>query len=130
MPPIYFSRYAPSADRWNRIDVFRAEWLASALDEYMEQLFRVQISLRIEPLNRIYVPEKNKWFSATCNSDTLVAIMREGPVSARASIAQRPAGGTVGIRAMGPKKLWLANQILVADWNNYKKSHFVIEHSK
>ena len=123
MPSMYFSRYAPGADRWNRIDVLRAEWLASALGEFMEQLFRVQISLRIARLNRIHMPEQNKWFSATCNSDTLVAMSCEQDQSVRLHrLHSDQLEEPLVLVQWGPRN-WLANLILVADWNNYKKSH-------
>ena len=40
---------------------------------YME-LFRVESGPRIARVHRIHVPESYEWFSATCSSDTLVAL--------------------------------------------------------
>ena len=40
---------------------------------YME-LFRVESGPRIARVHRIHVPEQYNWFSATCGSDTLVAM--------------------------------------------------------
>ena len=47
----------------------------STVSTYME-LFRLESGSRIARLHCIHVPEKYNWFSATCGSDTLVAMTR------------------------------------------------------
>ena len=46
--------------------------------QYME-LFRVESGPRIARVHRIHVPEEYRWFSATCGSDTLVAMTYPKP---------------------------------------------------
>ena len=92
---------------------------------YME-LFRVESGPRIERVHRIHVPEEYKWFSATCGSDTLVA-MSYADKSVR---VHRLRGDRLEelarIQLKAPNRLlWLADRLIVADSD--EKSHAVIE---
>ena len=90
---------------------------------YME-LFRVEIGPRIARVHRIHVPEEYEWFSATCGSDTLVAIcypnainIPNGDNSVR---VHRLRGDRLEelarIQLKEPYELlWLADRLLVAD---------------
>ena len=60
------------------------------ISTYME-LFRVESGSRIVRVHRIRVPEEFRWFSATCGSDTLVA-MSYRDYSVRVHRLRRPAG--------------------------------------
>ena len=83
---------------------------------YME-LFRVESGPRIARLHRIHVPEQYYWFSATCGSDTLVAMSYENDNSVR---VHRLRGDRLEelarIQLNCPDRLlWLADRLLVAD---------------
>ena len=100
---------------------------------YME-LFRVESGPRIARVLRIHVPEKYWWFSATCGSDTLVAmcypktnVLPNGDNSVR---VHRLRGDRLEelarIQLKDPNDLlWLADRLLVAD--SHYNSHAVIE---
>ena len=97
---------------------------------YME-LFRVESGPRIARVHRIHVPEMYRWFSATCGSDTLVAMsyQNENDNSVR---VHRLRGDRLEelarIQLKFPRKLlWLADRLLVAEFNSEKDSHAVIE---
>ena len=95
---------------------------------YME-LFRVESGARIAHVHRIHVPEQYYWFSATCGSDTLVAMSSENDKSVR---VHRLRGDRLDelsrILLKWPKRLlWLADRLLVADYDDRKKSDSVIE---
>ena len=99
-------------------------WLFS---QYME-LFRVESGPRIAFVHRINVPEKYCWFSATCGSDTLVA-MSYNDNSVR---VHRLRGDRLEELARIQLKcpevlLWLADRLLVADYDEKTKSDAVIE---
>ena len=99
---------------------------------YME-LFRVESSPRIARVHRIHVPEECKWFSATCSddgSDTLVAMSY--PFTDKSVRVHRLRGDRLEVLARiilkrPHKLLWLADRLLVADFDKEKKSHAVIE---
>ena len=57
-------------------------FIGELLSTYME-LFRVESGPRIARVHRIHVPEQYMWFSATCGSDTLVAMSYENDYSVR-----------------------------------------------
>ena len=102
---------------------------------YME-LFRVESGPRIARVHRIHVPEPYLSFSATCGSDTLVAMSYYDDKSVR---VHRLRGDRLeelartqlkqqreGIQLKYPTRLlWLADRLLVADYD--EKSHAVIE---
>ena len=106
---------------------------------YME-LFRVESPLfrgkRIARLHRIHVPEVYKWFSATCGSDTLVAMsypkiiaIPNGDNSVR---VHRLRGDRLEelahIQLKRPDRLLrLADRLLVTDFDREKQSHALIE---
>ena len=96
---------------------------------YME-LFRVESGPRIARVHRIHVPEMYDWLSATCGSDTLVAMTYPNPdQSVR---VHRLRGDRLEelarIQLKCPKILmWLADRLLIADFDFQKHSHAVIE---
>ena len=57
--------------------------LVGGLNSTYLELFRVQSGPRVERLHRIRVTEKFRWFSATCGSDTLVAMSYKEDQSVR-----------------------------------------------
>ena len=100
--------------------------------EYME-LFRVESpwfrGKRIARVHRIHVPKKYYTFSATCGSDTLVAMSYENDNSVR---LHRLRGDRLEelarIQLKNPTHLlWLADRLLVADFDSENQSHAVIE---
>ena len=100
--------------------------------KYME-LFRVESGPRIA---RIHVPAKYFSFSATCGSDTLVAMSypkEEYNNTPDNSVRVHRLRGDrleelARIQLKYPQRLlWLADRLLVADYDSKKKSHAVIE---
>ena len=96
---------------------------------YME-LFRVESGPHIARVHHIHVPEQYKWFSATCGSDTLVAMTY--PTPDQSVRVHRLRGDRLEelarIQLRVPYRLlWLADQLLVADFDENKNSHAVIE---
>ena len=93
---------------------------------YME-LFREESGPRIARVHRIHVPKEYRWFSATCGSDTLVAMTYYDSVR-----VHRLRGDQLEelacIQLKCPQRiLWLADRLLVADYDSEKDSHAVIE---
>ena len=85
---------------------------------YME-LFRVESGPRIARVNRIHVPEQYHWFSATCGSDTLVAMSywNDKPVRVHRLRGDR-LEELARIQLKQPSLLlWLADRLLVEDSN-------------
>ena len=87
---------------------------------YME-LFRVESGLRIARLHRIYVPEKFCCFSATCGSDTLVAMSYPNN-----SFSQNSDNSVLLHRLLGDRleelaRIQLKQPLPVADFNKEKK---------
>ena len=103
--------------------------------KYME-MFRVESGPRIAPVHRIHVPEKYNSFSATCGSDTLVAMsypktenIRKGDNSVR---VHRLRGDRLEELARIQLKqplylLWLADRLLLAERDEKTNSHAVRE---
>ena len=96
---------------------------------YME-LFRVESGPRIARVHRIHVPEEYYWFSATCCSDTLVAMSL--PFTDNSVRVHRLRGNRLEelarIQLKSPGTLlWLADRLLVADYDIENESHAVIE---
>ena len=94
---------------------------------YME-LFRVESGPRIARVHRIHVPEVYFSFSATCGSDTLLAMS----YSDNSVHVHRLRGDRLEelarIQLKNPTKLlWLADRLLVADSDEEKQSHAFIE---
>ena len=94
------------------------------------ELFCVESGPRIARVHRIHMPEDYKWFSATCGSDTLVAISY--PYTDQSVRVHRLRGDRLEelarIQLKGPYRLlWLADRLLVADFDREKQSHAVIE---
>ena len=126
-----------------RVQTYERGWISCALSDsrvliggdilstttYME-LFRVESGPCIARVHRIHVPEQYHWFSATCGSDTLVAMIYPSPdQSVR---VHRLRGDRLEelarIQSKEPNKLlWLADRLLVADYDREKKSYAVIE---
>ena len=96
---------------------------------YME-LFRLESGQRIARVHRIRVPEKYYTFSATCGSDTLVAMTYPSPdqsVQVHRLLGDR-LEKLARIQLKAPNNLlWLADRLLVADFDREKKSDAVIE---
>ena len=121
-----------------RVQTNGAGWISCALSDsrvlighgaelYME-LFRVESGPRIARVHRIHVPEKYYYFSATCGSDTLVA-MSYSDNSVR---VHRLRGDRLEELARIQLKLplyllWLVDRLLVADYDSDKKASAVIE---
>ena len=93
---------------------------------YME-LFRVESGPRIARVHRIHVPEEYHWFSATCGSDTLVAMSYTKkswlPNSDNSVRVHRLRGDRLEelarIQLKSPKYLlWLADRLLVDESNS------------
>ena len=111
---------------------------------YME-LFRVESGPRIARVHSINVPEEYRWFSATCGSDTLVAmaylkyqsteksdIRKMCYISDQSVRVHRLRGDRLEelarVQLKAPDNLlWLADRLLVADFDYEKRSHAVIE---
>ena len=93
------------------------------------ELFRVESGPRIARVHRIHVPEEYNSFSATSGSDTLVAMSYYDDKSVR---VHRLRGDRLEELARSQLKwphnlLWLADRLLVADFDREKQSHAVIE---
>ena len=98
---------------------------------YME-LFRVKSHLfhrkHIERVHRIDVPEQYYSFSATCGSDTLVAMSYEDQSVRVHRLQGDRLEELARIQLKEPYRLlWLADRLLFADYDSEKKSHAVIE---
>ena len=96
---------------------------------YME-LFRVESGPRIGRLHRIHVPEEYRWFSATCTRDTFVAMSyTNSDKSVRLHLLRGDLLEELArIQLKHPTQLlWLADRLLVADFDKEKKAHAVIE---
>ena len=109
----------------------RAERLASAHSEYDStymELFRVESGLLIARVHRIHVPEQYFSFSATCGSDTLVA-MSYNDYSVR--LHRLRGDGLEELARIQLKQssqlLWLYDRLLVADYDKEKRSDAVID---
>ena len=98
-------------------------------------LFRVESGPRIASLHRIHVPERYEWFSAMCGSDTLVAMsypMRLNSDNYKYVRVHRLRGDRLEEIAriqlrMPDSLLWLADRLLVADYDGKKQSDAVLE---
>ena len=94
------------------------------------EMFRVESGPRIARLYRIHVPEEYFWFSATCTSDTLVAMTYPKPdQSVRLHrLRDDRLEELARIQLKQPDKLmWLADRLLVADRDIEKNADAVIE---
>ena len=94
------------------------------------ELFRVESGPRIVRVHRIHVPEEYFSFSATCGSDTLVAMCYWEPD--KSVRVHRLRGDRLEelarIQLKRPNRLlWLADRLLVADHDSEKQSDAVIE---
>ena len=95
---------------------------------YME-LFRVESGMRIARIHHIHVPEEYHFLSATCASDTLVAMTN--PYTDKSVRVHRLRGDQLEelarIQLKWPDRLfWLADRLLVTDFDR-EESHAVIE---
>ena len=103
--------------------------LIGGFSTYME-LFRVESGPRIASVHRIHMPELYYSFSATCGSDTLVAM--SDPLFDQSVRVHRLRDDRLEelarIQLKGPYyPLWLADRLLVADYDNEKELHAIIE---
>ena len=106
------------------------------ISPYME-LFRVESSQRIARIHRIHVSEKYDWFSATCTSDTLVAMsypkmdvfLSNGDNSVRLHrLRSDRLEELARIQLNSPTLLlWLSDRLLVSDRDSEKNAEAVIE---
>ena len=114
-------------------------WISCALSEsrvligegksmYME-LFRVESGPRIACVHRIHVPETYEWFSATCGSNTLVAMTypTNQSVSVHRLRSHRLEELAFILLKWPEDLLWIADRLLVADFDREKSSHAIIE---
>ena len=99
---------------------------------YME-LFPVESGPRIARVHRINLPEKYYWFSATCGSDTLVAMSYWKYLYTDQSVRVHRLRGDrleelarIQLKSSG-RLLWLADRLLVADFDRENQSDVVIE---
>ena len=92
---------------------------------YCMELFRVESGPRIARVHRIHVPEQDYWywFSATCGSDTLVAMSYENDNSVRVHLLRGDRLEELArIQLKFPTHLcWLADRLLVADFDREKQ---------
>ena len=111
--------------------VLIGEWRSKRIE-----LFRVKSTWflmgmrRIARVHRIHVPEEYYWFSATCGSDTVVAMSY--PYTDHSVRVHRLRGDRLEELAHIQLKrphylLLLADRLLVADYDSEKKSQAVIE---
>ena len=129
-----------------RVKIDKMGWISCALSDsrvligqygstYME-MFRVESGPRIARVHRIHVPEEYFSFSATCGSDTLVAMcysktdyIPNGDNSVR--VHRLPGDRLEELARIQLKRphelLWLADRLLVADLDSEKQSDAVIE---
>ena len=96
---------------------------------YLE-LFRVESGPRIARVHRIHVPEEYFYFSAKFSSDTLVAMSY--PYIDQSVRLHRLSGNQLEelerIQLKNPSKLlWLADRLLVAEYDEKNNLHAVIE---
>ena len=130
----------------HRVQINRTGWICCALsdsrvligenDSTNMELFRVEITWfrvnRISHVHRIHVPEEYCWFSATCGNDTLVAMSYLSVREDKSVRVHRMRGDRLEelarIQLKRPERLlWLADRLLVADFDKEKLSHAVIE---
>ena len=101
--------------------------LIGDLNTHME-LFRVESGPRIARVHRIHVPKEFRWFSATCGSDTLVAMSYEDKSVRVHRLRGDRLEEVARIQLKEPSLLlWLADRLLIADFDREKHSHSVIE---
>ena len=100
------------------------------------ELFRVERGPRIARFHRIHVPEEYCWFSAKCTNDTLVAMsypINDAIPNADNSVRLHRLRGDrlkelARIQLKSPwQLLWLADRLLVADYDEKEQSYEVIE---
>ena len=92
------------------------------------ELFPVEIGPRIGHVHRINVPEKYFSFSATSGSDTLVAMCYFDHSVRVHRLLGDELQELAHIQLKAPNNLlWLADRLLVADFDNHKNSLAVIE---
>ena len=104
--------------------------LIGAWSSKFTELFRLESGPRIARVHRIHVPQRYEWFSATCGSDTLVAMCY--PFTDKSVRVHRLRDDRLEelarIKLKEPwRLLWLADRLLVADYDREKQSHAVIE---
>ena len=108
---------------------------ASGDSKYLE-LLRVDVAVgvesgaRVASVDRLDVTEQYYWFSATCGSDTLVAMSYETDQSVRVYRLRgdRRLEPLARTQLQAPHHLlWRADRLLVAEWNEETKSHAVAE---
>ena len=93
---------------------------------YME-LFRVKSGPRIARVHRIHVPEEYNWFSATCGIDTIVAMSYKNQSVRVHRLRGDRLEELARIQLKAPNNLlWLADRLLVAEYDNHKKSHYAV----
>ena len=82
----------------------------------------------ISRVHRIHVHEEYYWFSAKCGSDTLVAMSYDDNSVRVHRLRGDRLEELARIQLKNPERLlWLADRLLVADYDFEKKSHAFIE---
>ena len=98
------------------------------------ELFDVESGPRIARVHRIHVPQAYEWFTATSGSETLVAMsypknLPNGDNSVRLHRLRGDRLEELALIQLNYPSylLWLADRLLVADYDSEKKSQAVIE---
>ena len=82
------------------------------------ELFRLESGPHIARLHRIHVPEQYKWLSATCTSDTLVAMSYDDNSVRLHRLRGDRLEELARIQMKNPfYLLWLSDRLLIADNN-------------
>ena len=117
-------RVQTDGDGWISCALSDSRVLIGDLNSTYMELFRVESGPRIARVHRIHVPEKYLWFSATCGSDTLVAMTYLSPdLSPDKSVRVHRLRGDqleelARIQLKKPEiLLWLSDRLVVADSN-------------
>ena len=117
--------------QWNSkyMELFRVQRSAHIARPLLE-LFRKQNDARIAHVQRISVSEKYRSFSATCGSDTLVAMSFENDKSVRVNRLRDNRLEELTRIRLEKRPLYLmclADRLLVTEWNEKQICHAVIE---
>ena len=91
------------------------------------ELFRVESGQRIACVHRIHVPEQYFWFSATSGGNTYVAISYEDKSVRVHQLREDRLKELSRIQLKCSQRiLWLADRLLVVDFDREKQSNAVI----
>ena len=123
-------RVQTDVDGWNCCALSDSRVLIGECSSTNLELFRVKSGPSIVRVHRIHVPETYWCFSATCSSDTLVAMTYKDLdkwVRVHRLLGDR-LEEIASIQLNCPDTLlWLADRLLIADFDRFSESHDVIE---